>query len=94
MKPLLAGLALTCLAAAPAFAALPVGAAAPTFSAPASLGGKVFNFDLAAAMKKGPVVLYFYPAATGNFERHSLTENLLSLSMSSRDTPITVACIF
>ena len=63
MKPLLAGLALTCLAAAPAFAALPVGAAAPTFSAPASLGGKVFNFDLAAAMKKGPVVLYFYPAA-------------------------------
>ena len=27
------------------------------------MGGKVFKFDLALALKKGPVVLYFYPAA-------------------------------
>ncbi len=49
--------------AAPALAALKVGATAPLFKAQASLGGKVYEFDLASALKKGPVVLYFYPAA-------------------------------
>src|ERR1700691_1437675 len=49
--------------AAPALAALAVGAAAPDFSAQASLGGKEFNFSLTDALKQGPVVLYFYPAA-------------------------------
>jgi peroxiredoxin len=63
MRRVVAGLMLTCLAAAPALAALQVGAPAPAFSAQASLGGKVFTFKLADAMKKGPVVLYFYPAA-------------------------------
>jgi thioredoxin-dependent peroxiredoxin len=53
----------TLLAAAPAFAALPDGAKAPDFSAEASLAGKTFHFSLAKALKKGPVVLYFYPAA-------------------------------
>lgn len=48
---------------APAFAALKVGDTAPAFKAQASLGGTVSEFDLAAALKKGPVVLYFYPAA-------------------------------
>ncbi len=43
--------------------ALEVGASAPDFTAPASLGGKEFQFSLAEALKKGPVVLYFYPAA-------------------------------
>lgn len=51
------------LIATPALAALQVGDTAPNFTAKASMGGKVFNFDLAAALKKGPVVLYFYPAA-------------------------------
>lgn len=46
-----------------AHAELPVGAAAPDFSAQASLGGEVFTFKLAEALKQGPVVLYFYPAA-------------------------------
>ena len=49
--------------AAPALANLAVGATAPDFKAQASLGGKVFDFNLADALKKGPVVLYFYPAA-------------------------------
>jgi peroxiredoxin Q/BCP len=49
--------------AAPAFAALPVGAAAPTFKTTAALAGAQTQFDLAAALKKGPVVLYFFPAA-------------------------------
>jgi len=47
----------------PARAALKPGAAAPAFDTPASLGGKVFDFSLRAALAKGPVVLYFYPAA-------------------------------
>jgi thioredoxin-dependent peroxiredoxin len=49
--------------ASPAVAALKPGTYAPDFSAPASLAGKEFQFSLAAALRKGPVVLYFYPAA-------------------------------
>jgi peroxiredoxin len=44
-------------------AALSVGAKAPDFTAQATLGGKEFSFSMAEALKKGPVVLYFYPAA-------------------------------
>lgn len=55
--------ALALLAPLTAEAALPVGAKAPSISTQASLAGKPFAFDLAAALKKGPVVLYFYPAA-------------------------------
>lgn len=47
----------------PAFAALPDGTKAPLFTTQASLAGKAFKFSLADALKKGPVVLYFYPAA-------------------------------
>lgn len=51
------------IAAPPAIAALAIGASAPDFTAQASLGGKEYSFSLADALKKGPVVLYFYPAA-------------------------------
>ena len=51
------------LAAAPALAQLDTGIAAPQFSAQASMGGSDFTFNLQDALKKGPVVLYFYPAA-------------------------------
>jgi thioredoxin-dependent peroxiredoxin len=51
------------LASGLALAALPEGAKAPDFTTQASLGGKPFNFALGDALKKGPVVLYFYPAA-------------------------------
>lgn len=44
-------------------AALPVGAAAPDFVTKGALGGKPFDFRLSQALKKGPVVLYFFPAA-------------------------------
>jgi peroxiredoxin Q/BCP len=57
-----AGLA-ALLVAIPVCAALPDGAKAPDFSTKATLAGKEFNFALADALKKGPVVLYFYPAA-------------------------------
>jgi thioredoxin-dependent peroxiredoxin len=56
---MLLGLIVTSLARA----ALPNGAAAPNFQAEASIGGKVFTFSLAETLRKGPVVLYFYPAA-------------------------------
>jgi peroxiredoxin Q/BCP len=47
----------------PASAALKVGDRAPDFTAPATQGGKRFSFHLADALKNGPVVVYFYPAA-------------------------------
>lgn len=58
-------------------AALKPGDLAPDFTAEASIGGRVFTFSLAAARKKGPVVLYFYPAAftTGcTIEAHDFAE--------------------
>jgi thioredoxin-dependent peroxiredoxin len=48
---------------APVAAALSTGAKAPDFTLQAAQGGNVFTFRLAEALKKGPVVLYFYPAA-------------------------------
>jgi peroxiredoxin Q/BCP len=64
MIRLTAGLAaLAVLAATPAFAALKPGDKAPDFTAPGALAGKDFSFSLSKALKKGPVVLYFFPAA-------------------------------
>jgi peroxiredoxin Q/BCP len=54
---------LAALIAMPAYAALDIGTRAPDFTTQASLGGKVFTYSLADALKNGPVVLYFYPAA-------------------------------
>lgn len=51
------------LTATPAHAALETGTHAPDFTAQASLGGHEFTYHLADALKTGPVVLYFYPAA-------------------------------
>jgi peroxiredoxin len=53
-------LAALCL---PAHAALDVGDVAPKFTVPAALGGKTFQYNLAEQLAKGPVVLYFFPAA-------------------------------
>ena len=55
--------ALALLAISQAQAALQVGAPAPTFTTQAAVAGKAYKFDLAAELKKGPVVLYFYPKA-------------------------------
>ena len=72
-------LAAVCVAAAaiPARAALDAGAGAPPFSARAALGGREFTFSLADALQRGPVVVYFYPAAftTGcTIEAHEFAE--------------------
>lgn len=63
-KPLLL-LAAATLAALPAAApaSLAIGTKAPDFTTQASLAGKPFTFALRDALKKGPVVLYFFPAA-------------------------------
>lgn len=42
---------------------LQIGASAPDFQTQGALAGKVINVNLKEALKKGPVVLYFYPAA-------------------------------
>lgn len=58
-------------------AELAVGAKAPEFSAPAYLAGAPFTYDLAEALKHGPVVLYFFPAAFTpgcNIEAHLFSE--------------------
>lgn len=63
--------------ASPAFAALKVGSHAPDFSAPAYLAGQPFTFKLDDALKKGPVVVYFFPAAhtSGcNLEAHLFSQ--------------------
>ncbi|MGH8293219.1 MAG: peroxiredoxin [Gammaproteobacteria bacterium] len=62
ISSILAG-TLLALFAVPGFAALNPGATAPDFTAIASLAGKDFTFSLQQALAKGPVVVYFYPAA-------------------------------
>jgi peroxiredoxin Q/BCP len=63
MQRILTVLALSCALILPAHAALTVGADAPGFTTKATLGGEEFTFSLADALKEGPVVVYFYPAA-------------------------------
>ena len=79
MKRGLIGFGLALLVAAPAFAALAPGATAPAFTLPAALGGKDFTYDLAAALKTGPAVVYFYPKAFTSgcsAEAHEFAENM------------------
>ena len=52
-----------CALATSASAAMKPGDKAPDFTAQAALGGDEFTFSLANALKKGPVVLYFFPKA-------------------------------
>jgi len=79
MNRVLLAACLSCAVAFPAFAALAPGATAPAFTAQASLAGKEFKFNLKDALKKGPVVVYFYPSAfTGgcNIQAHTFAENM------------------
>ena len=72
---LVAGLALALPSAASA--ELAAGAKAPAFTARGALGGKAFTVSLASALKKGPVVLYFYPKAFTSgctLEAHAFAE--------------------
>ncbi len=79
MKRVLVSVIASGIVAMPAFAAIDKGAAAPDFKAQASLAGKEFSYSLKDALKKGPVVVYFYPSAfTGgcNIQAHTFAENM------------------
>ena len=73
---------LTCLVSTaiclPALAALKDGDSAPDFTTQASLAGKEFKFSLKESLKKGPVVVYFYPSAYTqgcNVQAHTFSVN-------------------
>ena len=77
MKRLVLAAAAAALLAAPASAALKPGDQAPTFTAPGFLAGDPVTLSLADSLKKGPVVLYFFPAAHTkgcNLEAHLFSE--------------------
>ena len=78
MKRLLLSVVLSSVITLPAMAALKEGDKAPDFKTEASLAGKSFTFSLKDALKKGPVVVYFYPSAyTGgcNIQAHTFAVN-------------------
>jgi peroxiredoxin Q/BCP len=78
MKRIVLACLVSSIVAAPSFAALKQGDVAPLFTTQASLAGKEFTFSLKEALKKGPVVVYFYPAAfTGgcNLQAHTFAED-------------------
>src|SRR5690242_21860147 len=63
MRNILAAITAAAIIAAPAAAALKVGEKAPDFTSTGAVGGKEFKMHLADMLKKGPVVLYFFPKA-------------------------------
>src|SRR5262245_6303174 len=72
-------IAISCALALPAMAALKEGDAAPDFKTQASLAGKEFTYSLKDALKKGPVVVYFYPSAYTqgcNLQAHTFAVNM------------------
>ena len=78
MKRFIATILMAGALAVPAYAALKTGEAAPDFSTKASLAGKEFEFSLKDALKKGPVVVYFYPSAYTagcNAQAHAFAES-------------------
>lgn len=79
MKKTLIVLAGACVLAAPVFAALQAGKAAPQFEAQASLAGEPFDYSLADALAEGTVVVYFYPSAYTqgcNIQAHEFSVNM------------------
>ena len=77
MNRQLLGFVLAVTAAAPAAAALPAGAKAPDFTTTGAMAGKPFRLHLKDELRKGPVVLYFYPKAFTKgctLEAHAFSE--------------------
>ncbi|HSY28843.1 MAG TPA: peroxiredoxin [Burkholderiaceae bacterium] len=65
------------LISANAIASLDIAEDAPTFTAEASIGGQVFTFSLAEELRKGPVVVYFFPSSFSigcSVEAHNFAE--------------------
>jgi peroxiredoxin Q/BCP len=79
MRKLLFAAAVAGFALTPANAALPVGARAPDFTTTGAVGGKAFKLHLADQVRKGPVVLYFFPKAFTSgctAEAHAFSESI------------------
>jgi peroxiredoxin Q/BCP len=79
MRKLLFAAAVAGFALTPANAALPVGARAPDFTTTGAVGGKAFKLHLADQLRKGPVVLYFFPKAFTSgctAEAHAFSESI------------------
>lgn len=79
MRNVLLGLSLIALSSSPLAAALPQGAKAPDFTTTGAVGGKAFKLHLAEQLKKGPVVLYFFPKAFTSgctAEAHAFSESI------------------
>lgn len=77
MRKWLTGLAIAVAASTPAMAALPNGSKAPDFTTTGAIGGKAFKLHLADQLRKGPVVLYFFPKAFTKgctLEAHAFSE--------------------
>ena len=77
MNKQLLGLVLAVTIASPAVAALPVGARAPNFVTTGAIAGKPFQLRLKSELRKGPVVLYFFPKAFTKgctLEAHAFSE--------------------
>lgn len=77
MRWMVLGLVGAMTMAAPVMAALPVGAKAPNIVTTGAVGGKPFRLDLASQLRKGPVVLYFFPKAFTQgctLEAHAFSE--------------------
>src|SRR5213080_82965 len=72
-------IAASTVAFTPATAALKVGSQAPAFTTTGAVGGKAFKIHLAEQLKKGPVVLYFFPKAFTSgctAEAHAFSESI------------------
>jgi peroxiredoxin len=79
MKPLVFVALVSSAIAGIAQAALKANDAAPIFTAQASLAGNAFQYSLKDALKKGTVVVYFYPSAyTGgcNIQAHTFATQM------------------
>src|SRR5881392_1957429 len=79
MRKLLIAILASSLAAAPAWAALKVGDKVPDFATTGAVGGKEFKLHLADQLKRGPVVLYFFPKAFTSgctAEAHAFSESI------------------
>jgi len=79
MRKLLFAIVAAATLSSPSFAALKVGAKAPDFTTTGAVGGKEFKLHLAQQVKKGPVVLYFFPKAFTSgctAEAHAFSESI------------------
>jgi thioredoxin-dependent peroxiredoxin len=78
MKRFFAGALFCALVSTAASAALKEGDSAPDFALQAALAGKSYSYKLSEELKKGPVVLYFYPKSFTKgctIEAHDFAEN-------------------